>query len=217
MRTDDRARYKNIGDEGDAILSEKTVSVAGLGAVGSTVAVMLGRENLNLRLVDMGRVVEAEMHRLSLFYEEDITKFKVKLAKARINAINPTTQVKSFHEELNESNIFLLKGDVIVDATNNPNVNELTFKHAIANKTPLVLVRYCGDTAKVLVVKKKVAAKVLEKVDLPEITKKGIFGPVTNAAASIVTGQVLKTLLDKSENSLIEINAWTPKLKVTKL
>src|SRR4051812_17378543 len=123
------------------ILHGKTVALAGLGSVGSSIATMLARESVDLRLVDMGRVEEEDMHRLDLFHEEDITKFKVKQAKTRLAAINPKVQVKSFHEEMTNENVFLLQGDVIIDATNNDELNTLTLPHAVKKKCAFILVR----------------------------------------------------------------------------
>jgi molybdopterin/thiamine biosynthesis adenylyltransferase len=198
-------------------LHGKTVAIAGLGSVGSTIATMLAREGTDLRLVDMGRVEEEDMHRLDLFHEEDITKFKVKQAKSRLFAINPKVQVKSFHEEMTESNVFLLQGQVIVDATNSDEINRLVLPHAAKKKYPLVLVRCSGPQAKILVLTKPAPAKIQEKLKLPPVDKSGIFGPVTNMAASIAVSEILKIILGQKINVLIECDAWDAKVKVTKL
>jgi len=217
MHTEDRARFKKIGEKGDAKLHGKTVAVAGIGSVGSSIATILAREDIDLRIVDMGRVEETDMHRLALFYEEDITKFKVKQAKARLAAINPKVHVKSFHEELAGSNIFLLEGDCIVDATNNDDINRLTLVHAAKKKYPLVMVRCSGAAVRILVLHKSVSAKILDKVALPPTEKDGIFGPATTLAATIAVTQVMRSLLGDKQNLLIACDAWEPKVKITKL
>jgi len=215
MRTDDRARY--LGDKDDAILSKKSVSIVGLGAVGASMAAMLGREGVEMRLIDMGRVEEEDMHRLSLFYEEDITKFKVKQAKSRITAINPHAQVKSFHEELTESNVFLLQGDCIIDASNDSETNELVAKHALSKKIPLIIIRYCADQAKILVAQKKLPIKEIDAVDLGYIDEEGVFGPVTTLAASVGVAQLIQVLLGDTASKRIELDAWKMKAKVVRL
>lgn len=217
MKTEDRARFAQIGDEGDTAITGSTVSIAGLGGMGTAVAGILARENVDLRLVDKGRVEEEDMHRLSVFYEEDITKFKVKVAKARLAAINPTVQVKSFHEELNEQNLFLMKGDVLIDTSNNEEINDLLFRHAIEKKLPLVLGRYAGSTYRVLVAQKKLPVKTLEKVALPGLDEKGVFGPVTTLTGSVLAGEVLKILLGENGSYIISGDAWKRTCRVTKL
>ncbi len=217
MNTDLRVIYKNIGEQADRELFEKSVSIVGLGGAGAMAASLLGREGIALRLVDMGRVEEEDMHRLSLFYDEDITKFKVKQAKARINAINPTVPIKSFHEELTDDNIFLLKGDCIIDATNDIEINKKIFKFATEKKIPLVTVRYSGDQGRILVTQKKLALKAVESIQLEKMTKRGIFGPVTAMAGSCAVAQVMKVLLGEKASFSIELDAWKPKIKLTKL
>lgn len=217
MRTDERARFKKIGPAGDKALSSKTASIAGLGGMGTAAASILARENIDLRLIDKGRVEEEDMHRLSLFYEEDITKFKVKQAKARLNAINPLVQVKSFHEEISTSNLFLLDADVIVDTSNNTTINALTVGFATSKKIPLVLSRCSGSTIRVLVLQKKAPAKLLEKINLPGLSTSGVFSPATTITGSLVAGEVMKVLLGEKGNYIVEADAWDHKMKVRKL
>jgi len=214
MRTDDRARFKHVGEAGDTAISSASASIVGMGAIGTAVAEMLVRENIELRMIDKGRVEEEDMHRLALFYEEDITKFKVKQAKARLNAINPQVPVKSFHEELSASNVFLLKGDVIVDTSNNRTINDVIALHA---KTPLVIARYSGSVAKILVAQKKVTKKMLDEIDLPPIGTEGVFGPVTTQASSIVVGETLKVLLGQRGSHIITVDSWKNSIRVKKV
>ncbi|MDD9952727.1 MAG: ThiF family adenylyltransferase [Candidatus Woesearchaeota archaeon] len=217
MKTDDRARCKHIGDEGEKKLFGKTVSVAGLGGAGAKLIGLLARENLNLRLVDRGRVEEEDMHRLSLYYEEDITKFKVKQAKARLLAINPTVQVKSFHEEITDESFFLFKGDVMVDATNNDEINAMTLVGVPKKKIPLLIVRYSGSKARILVLQKKAPAKLLEKIAFKGLEEEGVYGPIASVAGSLAAGEVLKVLLGEKKSYIVEVDIWTSKMKVVKL
>ena len=215
MRTDDRARFKHIGVKGDKALNGKTVAIAGLGGMGTHVASVLCRENIDLRLVDRGRVEEEDMHRLSIFYEDDITKFKVKQAKMRLNAINPSVQIKSFHEEISEDNVFLLDAAVIVDTSNNPAINAITSEYAMRQRIPYVLGRYSGSVVRILVANKKV--KIPARMNLPGLEKEGVFGPTTTFTGSLIAGEVLRILLGERHSILIEADVWARTLKVTKV
>jgi molybdopterin/thiamine biosynthesis adenylyltransferase len=178
---------------------------------------MLAREDFDLRLVDMGRVEETEMHRLALFHEEDITKFKVKQAKLRVAAINPTVQVKSFHEELTKQNVFLLEGDVLVDTTQDDTLNVIIAAHAMKKKVPLIVARASGSSANILVLHKAPTAAQLQKARLPPVDKAGVLGPTTSLAASIVVAETIKILLGDRASKLISVDAWDHSCKVTKL
>jgi molybdopterin/thiamine biosynthesis adenylyltransferase len=217
MKHNDRIAFKRIGEKGNSRLLGRIVSVAGLGSIGSAVATRLAREDINLRLLDMGRVEEEDMARLQIFQDEDITKFKVKQAKVRLANINPKVQVKCFHEELNESNVFLLEGDVVVDATNSDELNRTVLAYATKKRIPLIIARASGSTARILVTHKTLPAKILERVTLPPKEKEGIFSASTLMAASIVDAEVIKILLGERRSALIECDAWSTKLKVTTL
>jgi molybdopterin/thiamine biosynthesis adenylyltransferase len=215
MKTDTRAQY--IGDKNDQALLGKTVSLAGLGSVGSFLSEILCREQIGLRLVDKGRVDEDDMHRLGLFYEEDITRFKVKQAKSRLAAIIPGVPVKSFHEELGDGNVFLLKGDVIVDATNSNDLNELIMKQAISQKAPGVIVRYSGTTAKVLVYTKKPTKKAIASVSLPSVEEVGMVGSLSATVAGVVASQVQALLLGEKRNFVLTVDVAKNSIRTTKL
>jgi molybdopterin-synthase adenylyltransferase len=217
MKNADRIRFAKIGEKGDEKLKNCTVAILGLGSVGSTAAAMLSREDISLRLIDQGRVEEQDMHRLDLFLEEDITKFKVKQAKARIAAVNPNLAVKSFHEEMGSSNIFLMEADVLLDTSNSDELNAITASHAAKKKKPLVLVRSSGSKANILVLHKAAPAKLLQKVVLPSVEKVGAFGPMSTIAAGVAVAETLKILLGDKSNKLIEIDGWDAKAKITKI
>jgi molybdopterin-synthase adenylyltransferase len=217
MKNADRTRFKQVGERGNERLQDRTVAIAGLGSIGSIMAAMLCRENIGLRLIDMGRVEETDMHRLALFLEEDITKFKVKQAKVRLTAISPAVPVKSFHEEIINSNVFLLEGDVIVDTTNNDEINALVLAHAVKKKLPLIIARASGSKANILVLQKGPPAKIISKITLPSVEKDGIFSPATHMAASVAVAEVMRILTGSKESKLISIDSWNPKVKVTKI
>lgn len=218
MKTIHRARFKEIGDAGDDKLKGHTITIAGLGSVGSQVAEILAREDFDLRLIDRGRVEEEDMGRLSIFNEEDITKFKVKQAKRRLEIINPRAKIKSFHEELHEQNVFLIKSECVIDASNQPEVNALIFAHCQEKKLPLITVRYSGSRVKILVANKKLTQKQFGWIeDVGNVTEEGVYsGSVMMAASQIVT-QLFKHFLGDKMSYHIEMNSWDLQTKTKKL
>jgi homoserine dehydrogenase len=218
MKSMHRILFEKIGEEGDDKLAGHTVSVVGLGTVGSQVADILAREDFDLRLIDRGRVEEVDMGRLSLFQEEDITKFKVKQAKRRLEAINPRVKVKSFHEDLHEQNVFLVKSEFVIDATNQPEVNKLIFDYCQENKIPLLILRYSESKAKLLVANKKITAKQYDWIeDTGNVTEEGIYsGCVLSAAAHVIT-QVYKFFLGDTASYQIALDSWDFDNSITKL
>lgn len=218
MKTRHRALFKEIGEEGNEKLKDHQITIVGLGSVGSEVAEVLAREDFELRLIDRGRVEEEDMSRLNLFEEEDITKFKVKQAKKRIEEINSQIKIKIFHEDLNEENVFLVKSELVIDSSNQPETNNLVFKYCQDNKVPLIYVRYSGAKVKVLVANKKLTQKNFDALNnVGNVTEEGVISPTTMLGSMIVIKRVFKYFLGDKASYLIEADAWEGKIKVTKL
>jgi len=217
MRTLYRSQFKPIGEAGNKKLTGKNVTVAGLGGVGSIVTGMLAREDFSLRIIDKGRVEEVDMNRMGLYSEDDITKFKAKQAKQRVSAINPKLNLKSFHEELSEANVFLVKAECVVDCTNNDNTNVMIFDYCQSHKVPLILASYSGATAHVLVAAKKIPRKAFEEyLKMPTTEKEGAISPGTHATASIAVAELFKIILGKGQSKLIVYDVWNGKYKEKK-
>ncbi len=218
MRTLYRSIFKEIGEKGNDKLVGKKVTVAGLGGVGSIVTGILAREDFELRIIDKGRVEEADMNRMGLYQEQDITKFKAKQAKQRVAAINPKLNMKSFHEELGESNVFLVKSDCVVDCTNNDDSNSLIFDFCQQNKVPVVLASYAGSTAYLLIATKKLPKKAFQEyLKMPKTDDVGAISPATHTAAALAVVELFKILLGKGTSRLITFDVWTGKHKEKKL
>ncbi len=218
MRTLFRSKFKEIGEDGNEKLRGKHVTVAGLGGIGSIIASILAREDFSLRVIDKGRVEEADLNRMGLYQEADITKFKAKQAKLRVAEINPKLQLKCFHEELAENNVFLVKSDCVIDCTNNADASTLIFSYCQREKIPLILCGYAGSKVYILVATKKLAKKHLTAfLDHPTTDEAGAISPATHAAAAIAVAQLFKILLGKGKSWHIEFDTWTGKLKEKKL
>lgn len=218
MRTLYRSTFKEIGEAGNEKLLGRKVTVAGVGGIGSVVTSMLTREDFDLRIIDRGRVEEMDMNRMGLFIEQDITKFKAKQAKSHASAINPKVSFKSFHEELNESNVFLVKADCVIDATNNPETNEQIFSYCQKEKIPLIIARYAGSKAEILIATKKLTKKAFEEfLKIPTIDEEGALSPTTHGAAAIVVSELFKLLLNKGAAKRVTLDVWGTKIKEKKL
>jgi molybdopterin/thiamine biosynthesis adenylyltransferase len=128
-------------------VTDKTVTIVGLGSVGSALADTLTRAGVNVRIIDKGRIHEGDLCTLTLYRPEKESKFKAKEGKKHLEAINPDTDVKSFHEKLTEDNTYLLDADVVVDCSQDPDTSALINDYCTDNKSPLILARVAGTQA----------------------------------------------------------------------
>jgi len=113
---------KNIGTIGQRKIREAKVLIIGMGGLGCPAAEFLTRSGIGtLGIVDNDKVSLSNIHRQTLYSEKDINKFKVKIAKKKLNEINPKTKINIFNYKLNKIkfNKIIKNYDYIVDGTDN--------------------------------------------------------------------------------------------------
>ena len=74
-----------------------------------------------LGIADHDTVSLSNIHRQSLYNEKDINQSKVKIAKKKLNKINPKTKINIFNLKLNKTTFekIIKNYDYIVDGTDN--------------------------------------------------------------------------------------------------
>ncbi len=127
--------------------SKKTITIIGLGSVGTILANRLLRLGCSLRIIDRDRIYEEELARQDLYTKSLINKFKAKEAKKILDNFDPESTVKAFHEDLMEENSFLLQGELIIDASNDIKTNKIVQKKAETEKLKVIQINYAGTDA----------------------------------------------------------------------
>ena len=113
---------KNIGAAGQKKILSSKVLIVGMGGLGCPVAEFLTRSGIGtLGIADHDTVSLSNIHRQSLYNEKDINQSKVKIAKKKLNKINPKTKIKIYNFRLNEKNAnkLIKQYDFIVDGSDN--------------------------------------------------------------------------------------------------
>ena len=127
---------KNIGILGQNKIINSKVLIIGMGGLGCPVAEFLTRSGIGLLgIVDHDLISLSNIHRQSLFNENDLNQPKVKIAKIKLNKVNSLTKIKIFNYKLNKSNFkkIIKDYDYIVDGTDNFQskflINDLSLKY----------------------------------------------------------------------------------------
>ena len=113
---------KNIGALGQKKILEAKVLIIGMGGLGCPAAEFLTRSGIGtLGIVDHDRVSLSNIHRQTLYTEKNVNKSKVKIAKKKLNEINPKTKINIFNYKLNKIkfNKIIKNYDYIIDGTDN--------------------------------------------------------------------------------------------------
>jgi molybdopterin-synthase adenylyltransferase len=143
----DRVRYQRqmmipgFGEPAQLRLKSSTALIAGLGGLGSPLALYLAAAGVgHLKLVDMDDVELSNLNRQVLHWDEDVGKAKVTSASQKVKRINPTTRVEEFYLAIDDKNVFELTKncDVILDAMDNFTVRYMLNAAAVARGVPLI-------------------------------------------------------------------------------
>jgi adenylyltransferase/sulfurtransferase len=198
---------KDIGILGQKKILSSKVLIIGAGGLGSPAAEFLSRAGIGtVGIVDDDKVSLSNLHRQSLYNTSDIGKFKVKIAKDKINKINPHTKVTIYKIRLNSVNFkkIINKYDYIVDGSDNFTTKFLLNDLCLKFKKTLVvgaISKFDGHIFTFDFKNKKNSClrcffqetKVLD--DLLNCESEGILGTVAGIVGTIQANEVLKKIL----------------------
>jgi molybdopterin-synthase adenylyltransferase len=143
----DRVRYRRqimipgFGEKAQLRLKRATALIAGLGGLGSPLALYLAAAGVgHLKLVDMDNVELSNLNRQILHWDEDVGESKVNSASQKVRRINPTTRVEGLDLMIDDKNVFEVAKncDVILDAMDNFAVRYSLNAAAISYRVPLI-------------------------------------------------------------------------------
>jgi len=122
----DLERYQRqnllIGSNGQELLQQSRVLVAGFGGLGNVLAAYLVAAGVGyLRLVDNDKVEISNLNRQVVIQEIDVGREKTAVAKERLSLLNPRIQIEGINRTITDETVDeLVQGmDLIVDALDN--------------------------------------------------------------------------------------------------
>ena len=227
---------KDIGILGQKKILSSKVLIIGAGGLGSPVAEYLSRAGIgSLGIVDDDKVSLSNLHRQSLYNTSDINKFKVKIAKDKINKINPNTKVTIYKVRLNNNNFkkIINDYDYIVDGSDNFKTKFLLNDFCLKFKKILVsgaISKFDGHVFTFNFKNKKIPclrcffqdSDISD--DLLNCESEGILGTVAGIIGTIQANEVLKKILGIGKSldgyifilDLLQLNFRKVKLKKRK-
>lgn len=154
-RYDRQERVRQIGPAGQAKISQATILIVGLGALGSYAASQLVRAGVKrLILVDPDVVTVSNLQRQALYTTFDAAKkrFKVLAAKEHLQAINPTVAVTAIPAPLTTDVIQKQSFDLCLDCLDNYTARDLLNRLAIAQHFDYLFASCAGTYGNVMAV-----------------------------------------------------------------
>ena len=140
-----------IGSDAQEQLRKKTVTIIGVGAIGTVAAEQLTRSGIGkLVLIDHDIVELSNLQRQSLYYETDINKPKAEVAREKLKKINSEVEIEAHPINLSAENINKLTAGIILDCTDNLETRFLINEHCKRNNIPWIHSAAAGSIGVVL-------------------------------------------------------------------
>lgn len=200
-------------------ISESTVLIVGLGAVGSWVSANLVQSGVsNIILMDADAVDVTNLHRQFGYNEADVGKKKIDVLENRLRQYNPELKIIKSESYLDENSLHKfddIKIDLIINCADKPNVDTTSLwigEYAMERNIPHIIgggynlhlsligqTVLPGKTACVNCFKRKLEEE--NKIDSKKVKKLavknrkvGSFGPMCSLIASMIGMEAIKIL-----------------------
>ena len=227
---------KDIGAHGQKKILDSKVLIIGMGGLGCPVAEFLTRAGVGeLGIVDYDNVDLSNLHRQSLYDNEDLKKPKVKIASKKLKKINPKVKIRSYKIKLNNHNFekIINKYDYIIDGSDNFKTKFLVNNFCLKFKKYLVtgaISKFDGHIFSFnFKNKKNPCLKCFfqeENIsdDILNCEYEGVLGTVAGIIGTFQANEVLKQILNIGKNlegfvlvvDLLNLNFRKVKLKKRK-
>ena len=203
---------KNIGLLGQKKILNSKVLIVGMGGLGCPVAEFLTRAGVGiLGIIDFDKINLSNLHRQSLYENNDIGKFKVKAAEKKLKNINPKTNIISYNMKISEKNFsnIIKRYDYVVDGSDNFDTKFLLNDYCLKYKKFLVTGAISKFDGHIFTFnfrnKKNPCLRCFfqeEKIseDILNCEYEGVIGTVANILGSLQANEVLKYILQIGKN-----------------
>lgn len=139
-RYDRQVLIRELGKAGQERLKKARVAIAGVGGLGSTVAIYLAAAGIGtIGLIDHDEVKLANLNRQILHWTGDVGRKKTASAFSKLKSMNPWTEIVAVDRMITDKNVTdLLSGfDGVVDALDNLQTRFLLNRGALDHGMPL--------------------------------------------------------------------------------
>ena len=97
---------QQIGYDGQLKLKNSTVCVVGVGGLGNPITSRLAAMGVGkLRIVDRDVIELSNLHRQTMFNEDDVGQVKVEVAAKKLKKINPEIEIEALPISINDYNV----------------------------------------------------------------------------------------------------------------
>ena len=209
---------EEIGYQGQLKLKQSKVCVVGVGGLGNPIVTRLAAMGVGtLRIVDRDVIELSNLHRQTMFNEDDVGQVKVETAAKKLRKLNPDIVVEELPISINDyTALDVVDGcDVVVDALDSVDARYALNKACIEKKIPFVTGAAVGVTGQSFTILPKESAcyhclfPSLDEDSMPTCSIEGVHPSILSIVGGIEVSEAVKIITGKEpslKNKVLHID-----------
>ena len=201
---------EQIGYDGQLKLKNSKVCVVGVGGLGNPITTRLAAMGVGkLRIVDRDVIELSNLHRQTMFDEDDVGQVKAEVAQKKLKKLNPEVEIEALPVSVNDYNApDIIDGcDVVIDALDSVNARYSLDKACVEKNIPFVTGAAVGVTGQVFTVLPHKSAcyhcmfPALEEDAMPTCSIQGVHPSILSVVGGIEVHEAVDVLIGKIPKS----------------
>ena len=197
---------EQIGYDGQLKLKQAKVCVVGVGGLGNPITARLVAMGVgNLRIVDRDVIELSNLHRQTMFNEDDVGQVKVETAAKKLRKLNPDVVIEELPVSINDyTALDVVDGcDVVIDALDSVNARYSLNKACIVKKIPFVTGGAVGVTGQSFTILPNQTAcyhclfPALDENSMPTCSIEGVHPSILSIIAGVEVSEAVKIITGK--------------------
>ena len=197
---------EEIGYQGQLKLKQAKVCVVGVGGLGNPIVTRLAAMGVgNIRIVDRDVIELSNLHRQTMYDEDDVGQVKVEVAAKKLKKINPQVEIEVLPVSVNDyTALDVVDGcDVVIDALDSVDARYSLNKACIEKKIPFVTGAAVGVTGQSFTILPNETAcyhclfPALDEDSMPTCSIEGVHPSILSIIGGIEVSEAVKIITGK--------------------
>ncbi|MDH3385758.1 MAG: ThiF family adenylyltransferase [Nitrosopumilus sp.] len=197
---------EEIGYQGQLKLKNSKICVVGVGGLGNPITSRLAAMGVGtLRIVDRDVIELSNLHRQTMFDEDDVGQIKVEVAAKKLQKLNPDCKIESLAVSVNDyTALEVIEGcDVVIDALDSVNARYALNKACVKFNIPFVTGAAVGVSGQAFTILPKTSAcyycmfPSLDEDSMPTCSIEGVHPSILSIIGGIEVAEAVKVVLGK--------------------
>jgi len=197
---------EEIGYQGQLKLKQAKVCVVGIGGLGNPIVTRLAAMGVGkIRIVDRDVIELSNLHRQTMFNEDDVGQVKVETAAKKLRKLNQDIVIEELPVSINDyTALDVVDGcDVVIDALDSVNARYSLNKACIEKKIPFVTGAAVGVTGQSFTILPNETAcyhclfPALDEDSMPTCSIEGVHPSILSIIGGIEVSEAVKIITGK--------------------